>query len=231
MYLKVRQVLREAEEQRHKKQKSELEEQNPGTPRAEQLQEEVAELQTELEQVRHEQAALLKAELAGAKATWNRDKQQELSAVQARVEQAYQSKLLEQRQKLEKVLQQAREEAASQKKELLLQMEARLQQTLETREEEWGRQRSAKEETLRRQTRGEVLAELQAALSDVQAQFQMDPKPQQQDSGDTGTNKGTTSEDAVTQIIKTSCRDAINAAVSHAKEGWRRVSLSAPLNR
>lgn len=191
----------------------------------EQLQEEVADLQTQLEQARQAQAALMKAELAGARATWNRDKQQELSAIQDRMEQAYQSKLLEQRRKLEQTLQQAREEAASQKEELLLQTEARLQQIVETREEERKRQSSAKEEAQRQQTRGEMLRELQAALADVQAQFQADPRTGQQDSEDMGTNSGATSEHTLTRTIKTSCRDIVNAAVSRAKEGWKRVSL------
>lgn len=188
----------------------------------EQLQEELADLQTQLELVRHEQAALMKAELAGAKATWNRDKQQELSAIQDRMEKAYEGKLLEQRRKLEQTLQQQRQEAASQKKELLLQMEARMQQALETREEEWKCQTSAKEETRRQQTRGELLAELQAALADVQEQFQMDLRTDQQD---IRTKSGATSEHTVTQIIKMSCRDIVNAAVSQAKEEWKRVSL------
>lgn len=187
----------------------------------ERLQEEVADLQTQLELVRHEQAALMKAELAAAKATWNRGKEQELSAIQDRMEKAYENKLLEQRRKLE----QQRQEAASHKKALLLQMEARVQQTLETREEEWKCQTSAKEETQRRQTRGEILAELQAALADVQEQFQMDLRTDQQDSEDTGTKSGATSEHTVTQIVKMSCRDIVNAAVSQAKEGWKRVSL------
>lgn len=188
----------------------------------EQLQEELADLQTQLELVRHEQAALMKAELAGAKATWNRDKQQELSAIQDRMEKAYEGKLLEQRRKLEQTLQQQRQEAASQKKELLLQMEARMQQTLETREEEWKCQTSAKEETRRQQTRGEILAELQAALADVQEQFQMDLRTDQRD---IRTKSGATSEHTVTQIIQMSCRDIVNAAVSQAKEEWKRVSL------
>lgn len=220
------QILREAEEQWQQKQKNQLEEQSSGTQTMEQLREEVADLQTQLELVRHEQAALMKAELAAAKATWNRDKRQELCGVQDGVEKAYESKLLEQRRKLERALQQQRQEAASQQKELLLQMEARMQQTLVTREEEWKRQASAKEETRRQQTRGEMLAELQAALADVQEQFQRDLRTdQQQDSEDIGTKSGAASEHTVTQIIKMSCRDIVDAAVSRAKEGWKRVSL------
>lgn len=191
----------------------------------EQLQEEVADLQTQLEQLRHEQTALMQAELAGARATWNRDKQQELSSIQARMEQAYQNKLLEQRRKLEQALQQSREEADSQQKELHLQMEARLQQTLETREAEWRLESSEKEETQRRRTRGEILAQLQAALADVQAQFKMHPRTDQRDSEDVRTNSGTMSDGTISNIVKMSCRDIVDAAVSQAKEGWKKVSF------
>lgn len=215
------QVLREAEEQWRRKQKSQLEEQSPGARTAERLQEELADLQTRLEQAGQAQAALTKAELAGARATWNRDKQQELAAVQERLEEAYRSKLLEQRRELEQTLRQAREEAASQREELLLQAEARLQRLLEAREDEWKRQSSAKEEAQRRQARGEMLAELQAALAAVQAQLQVDPRTDQQD----GEDMGTASEHSLTRIVRASCRDIVNAAVSQAKEGWKRVSL------
>lgn len=221
----ILQVLREAEEQWRKKQKNQLEEPSCGSRTMERLQEEVADLQTQLEQARQEQAALMKAELAGARATWNRDKQKEVSACQERLEQAYESKLLEQRRRVEQTLQQAGEEAASQKKELLLQMEARTQQIVEAREEEWKCQSSAKEEIQRQEARGELLGELQAALADVQAQFPMDPRTHQQDSGDIGTSSGTTAEHTIAHIVKMSCRDLISAAVSQAKAGWKRVSL------
>lgn len=190
----------------------------------EELQEELVELQTQLEQSRREQATLLKAELAGARAAWNRDKQQQLTAIQSRSEQMYQTKLQEQRTKLEQALQKVREEADLQKKEMLLQMEAKLQQTLGTQKEEWRRQHAEKEQAQRQQTRGEILAELHAALAEVQAQCLFDSKTHQQDNEDIRTSSGATSEGTITQFIQTSCRDIMNRAVSQAKEGWRKVS-------
>ncbi|XP_029910423.1 centrosomal protein of 152 kDa isoform X2 [Myripristis murdjan] len=78
----VSQALRVAEEQWQERHSSQLEEQQSGAQRIEELQEQVAALQSQLEQVRAEQAALLKAELAGARASWTRDKQQEISIIQ-----------------------------------------------------------------------------------------------------------------------------------------------------
>uniref|UniRef100_A0A8C9X0V9 Centrosomal protein 152 n=1 Tax=Sander lucioperca TaxID=283035 RepID=A0A8C9X0V9_SANLU len=144
----VSQALREAEEQWHRTHRNQLEEQITGTQRVEELQEEVAALQSQLEQGRREHAALLKAELAGARAAWNRDKQQEISVIQVRSEQAYQSKLQEQRKNLEQALQQARED------------------TLMAREEEWRCQHAETEQSQRKQMREELLAELQTHLAE-----------------------------------------------------------------
>ncbi|KAM3608683.1 uncharacterized protein V6R79_003056 [Siganus canaliculatus] len=214
---RVSMALREAEEQWHEKQKNQLEKQSSGAQRVEELQEEVAHLQTQLEQVKREQAAVLKAELAAARAAWSRDKQQEISVLQARGQQVYQSKL-------EQTLQQAREDAELQKKELLLQMEAKIQETVSTQEEGWRSQQAEKELELRQDMRDELVAELQAALAEVQAQILRDPKTDQQTADNTRRTSGSTSEDTVAHIIQRSCKDFASRAVSQAKKEWKRIS-------
>lgn len=194
--------------------------------RVEELQEEVAALQSQLEQGRREQGALLKAELAGARAAWNRDKQQEISIIQVRSEQVNQTKLQEQHKKLEQALQQAREDADLQKKELLLQMEAKLQQTLRARDEEWRCQQAEKEQAQRQQMRGDLLAELQDELAEVQGQLLRDPKTDQQGTEETRRTSGATSKGTISHIIQTSCKDIVNRAVSQAKKEWKKVSFS-----
>lgn len=181
-------------------------------------------LQSQLEQVRKEQGALLKAELAGARAAWNRDKQQEISVIQVRSEQVYQTKLQEQHKKLEQALQKTQEDADLQKKELLLQMEAKLQQTLRAREEEW-RSQSEKEQAQTQQMRGDLLTEIQTALAEVQGQLLRDPKTDQQGAEETRRSSGVTSEGSVTHIIQTACIDIVSRAVSQAKKEWKRVSF------
>lgn len=211
------QALREAEEQWHKEQKNQPEGRTSVNHRVEELQEEVAALQTQLEQVRTEQAALLKAELAGARAAWNRDKQKEISLIQIRSEQVFQTKL-------EQGLQQARQDADFQKKELLSQMEAKLQQSLGAREEEWRSQHAEKVEAQKQQMRDELLAELQTGFAEVKAHFPMDPKADQQGTEDKRTTSGARSEGTIMHIIQASCQDIVNRAISQAKEDWRRVS-------
>ncbi|XP_037623199.1 centrosomal protein of 152 kDa isoform X1 [Sebastes umbrosus] len=226
--LQEKQALMEAEEQWHKKHKNQLEEQSSGSQKVEELQEEVAALQSQLDQGGSEQAALLKAELAGARAAWNRDKQQEISVIQVRSEQVYQSKLQEQRKKLEQALQQAlqqaREDADLHKKELLLQMEAKLQQSLRAREEKWRCHLAEKEQAQRKQMRDELQAELQTGLAEVQAQLLRDPKTDQQGTEDTSRTSGATAEGTITHIIHVSCKDIVSRAVSQAKKEWKKIS-------
>ncbi|XP_069564262.1 centrosomal protein of 152 kDa [Brachyistius frenatus] len=221
---RVSQALTEAEELRHEEHKTHLEERSSGAQRLEELQEELAALHSQLEQVNREQSALLKAELAGARAAWNRDKQQEISIIQVRDEQLYQTKLHEQCKKLEQTVQQVREDADVQNKKLLLHMEAKLQQTVKAREEEWRCQHAEKKLTQRQQMRREFLAELQAGLAEVQAQFMKDPRTDQQGTGDTGRTSGDTSEATITHIIQTSCRDIVNRAVTQTKKEWKKIS-------
>ncbi|XP_029378778.1 centrosomal protein of 152 kDa isoform X2 [Echeneis naucrates] len=220
----VSQALREAEDNWHKKHKNQLEEQSSGLQRVQELQEEVATLQSQLELTRKDQAALLKAELAEARTVWNRDKQQEISAIQFRGEQLYQTKLHEQHKKLDQALKQATEDADLQKKELLLQMEAKLQETVRAREEGWRCQHAEKELAQRQQMKDELLAELEAGLSEVQAQLLGDPKTDQQETENSRKTSGATSESTVTHIIQTSCRDIVQRAISQAKAEWTKIS-------
>uniref|UniRef100_A0A3B4X9K2 Centrosomal protein 152 n=1 Tax=Seriola lalandi dorsalis TaxID=1841481 RepID=A0A3B4X9K2_SERLL len=158
------QALRKAEEQWHKKHKNQLEEQSSGAQRVEELQEEVATLQSQLEQVRREQAALLKAELAGARAVWNRDKQQEISVIQVRSERVYQTKLQDQHKKLEQALQQSREEADLQKKISEERLSRVLKETQEQHEREINKMQSLsqrKEQAHCRKECTETLSKLQ----------------------------------------------------------------------
>ncbi|KAF0040975.1 hypothetical protein F2P81_006873 [Scophthalmus maximus] len=217
MAKQVSQSLREAEEQWHKKHR--LEEQSSGVQRSEELQEELATLQSQLEQGRREQAALLKAELAGARAAWNRDKQQEISAVQVRSEQAYQTKLQEQHKKLERALEQARADADLEKNELLQQTEAKFQEALRAREEEWRCWHAEKEVSQRRQMRDELIAELQTGMAEVQAQLL-----HQQCSENTRRASESTAETTTTHLIQTSCKDIVSRAISQAKKEWKKIS-------
>ncbi|XP_051917384.1 centrosomal protein of 152 kDa isoform X2 [Hippocampus zosterae] len=216
----VSQSLRIAEEQWHKQQEERLKAQSCGT--SEELQQKVVSLQCQLEQLRREQATLLKAELAGARVAWKRDKQQEISVIQNRSEQMYKTKLQEQHKKQELALLQAREEADLQKKELLQQMETKLQRIVRAREDEWKCQQAEKEQAQRRQMREDFLAELQTALAEVQAQLLGSSRTDQQSPRESG--KGRMSEGGLTDVIQTCCLDIVDRAVCQAKKDWKKIS-------
>lgn len=217
----VSQSLRTAEEQWHKRQEGRLKGQSCGT--SEELQQKVMSLQCQLEQLRREQATLLKAELAGARAAWKRDKQQEISVVQTRSEQMYQTKLQEQHKKQELALLQAKEEADLQKKELLQQVETKLQQIARTREDEWKCQQAEKEQAQRREMKEDFLAELQTALAEVQAQLLGSSRTEQQSVKENVT--GRMSEGTLTHVIQTCCIDIVDRAVCQAKKDWKKVCV------
>ncbi|XP_072291246.1 centrosomal protein of 152 kDa isoform X2 [Eucyclogobius newberryi] len=205
---KLSQALRAAEDQWAKRPKSQLEEQS-SSQREEELQQAVSTLQSQLDQTRREQAALLKAEVSAARAAWNRDKLQEINTVQARSEQACQNKLQEQQKKLEQALQQAKEE----KKELLSQTEVKLQQAVKSREQELKCLFEEKEKV-------QMKEEIHAALAQVQTQLFME----QQGSEEAKKTSSGQSEDTITHVVQNLCRDRVNRAVSQAKKEWTKTS-------
>lgn len=209
----VSQALKAAEEQ-HQKQWEES-----GVQQLEALREEVVCLQSQLEQARREQAALLKVELAGAKAAWNRDKQQEISSIQVRNEQVYQAKLQDEQKKLEGALRWAREDAKGQKKERLLQMEAKLQQMVQAKEEEWRRQQAETQQAQRQQIKEVLRAEILTGLAEVQTQLLRDPQSAQH----------AAEEGTITHMIQTSCTEMVKGAVSQAKKAWEKVRFISHL--
>ncbi|CAN9499120.1 unnamed protein product [Ophioblennius macclurei] len=215
----ISQALKDAEEKWHRTQKNKPERQSSAEQRTEDVERELAALQSQLEKVTREQAAVTKAELAGAREAWNRDKQREIAAIQARSEQTYQSKLQEQLKELEQTVRRTREGAETQKKEILLQMEAKLQQTVRAREEEWRSQRAAEELTQTQRLRDKFQAELESGLANFQAELLKQSKTERRNGEDNGGTSGTTS---ITHVIHTSCTELVNRAVSQARKEWEK---------
>uniref|UniRef100_A0A8C5ETK6 Centrosomal protein 152 n=1 Tax=Gouania willdenowi TaxID=441366 RepID=A0A8C5ETK6_GOUWI len=208
----VSQVVRETEELLTWIQPSQQEEHCSGEEKVQELQEKLVLLQSQLEQTSREQAALLKAELAGAQAAWNRDKQQEINKFQAHSEQAYQTKL-----------EQAVQQAELQRKELLQQMEAKLQLTVKTQEEEWRHRFAEREQILTQRMREEFIKKLQTGLAEVQGHIFKDFR---QDTEDFMKTNEEISEASVMHIVQTSCSELLSKAVSQAKEEWKKVRTS-----
>eukprot|EP00063_Salmo_salar_P050891 XP_014025726.1 PREDICTED: centrosomal protein of 152 kDa-like isoform X1 [Salmo salar] len=233
-------ALREAEERL----RSSEEEEQGGDQRVEELQEEVRrwrqleeDLKTEVEEVAHlqsqvddlqsqldhereEKAALLKAELLAARASWNREKQQEISSLQA-----FQEEQLKQVQK--DVRKEVNGEAERQRKELLLQKEAELQQALRDREEDWKRQEDRRGKEERRQGRAEereeVLQELKAGLKEVQSVLLRGGAHKEKENGGEVEGRRRASG-SVRELLMSTCKDLLLKAVAQAKKEWKKIS-------
>ncbi|KAJ3596388.1 hypothetical protein NHX12_002795 [Muraenolepis orangiensis] len=119
----------------------------------------IEQLRGQLEHLKGEQATLLRAELAAARATWTRDKKQEISLLACREQ--------EQRRLGQALRQRAEEDHELQKKELLVRCEDELQQALRESEELWRGQLVEKEQAQQQQAREGFLAELEDALAQI----------------------------------------------------------------
>lgn len=182
------------------------------------LQSQVDDLQSQLDHEREEKAALLKAELLAARASWNREKQQEISSLQAFQE-----------EKLKQARKEANGEAERQRKELLLQTEAELQQALRNREEDWKRQedRRGKEERSqgRAEEREEVLRELKAGLKEVQSVLLRGGAYKEKENG--GEVEGMRrASGSVRELLMSTCKDLLFKAVAQAKKELKKVAVS-----
>uniref|UniRef100_A0A8C8SX28 Centrosomal protein 152 n=1 Tax=Pelusios castaneus TaxID=367368 RepID=A0A8C8SX28_9SAUR len=129
-------VLSAAEE----KWKKELETREKSGPRTKELEEKILSLRRELELKKEEIPAIVKAEVAQARAQWNKEKQEEILQLQKQTEQDYRSFLDDHRNKINEVLATAKEDLIKQKNELLIQKEAELKMCLDQKQREWAAQ-------------------------------------------------------------------------------------------
>ncbi|XP_041705638.2 centrosomal protein of 152 kDa isoform X2 [Coregonus clupeaformis] len=180
------------------------------------LQSQVDDLQSQLGREREDKAALLEAELLAARASWSRDKQQEISSLQ-----------IFQEEQLKQARKEANGELERQRKELLLQKEAELQQALRDREEDWKSQEERRGQVERRQgreeAREEVLQELKAGLKEVQAVLLRGGAHKEKE------NRGEVegrrrASGSVGELLMSTCKDLLLKAVAQAKKEWKKIS-------
>ncbi|XP_029613265.1 centrosomal protein of 152 kDa isoform X2 [Salmo trutta] len=170
------------------------------------LQSQVDDLQSQLDREREEKAALLKADMAAARASWSRDEQQEISSLQAFQEEQ---------------LKQARDEAQGEL-ELLLQKEAELQQALRDQEEDWRRHEESRDQE-HRQAREEVLQELQAGLKEVKTVLLRGGAHKEKENGGEVEGRWRTSG-SIKELLMSTCKYLISKAVAQAENEWKKIS-------
>ncbi|XP_048337755.1 centrosomal protein of 152 kDa isoform X2 [Sphaerodactylus townsendi] len=117
--------------------KKELENSDQSRMRTKELEEKILSFKRELELKKEEIPAIVKAELARARTLWNKEKQEEVLAIQEQNEKDYHAFLHDHRNKISELLVKAKEDFAKQREELLEQKEAELKACVERKQQEW----------------------------------------------------------------------------------------------
>ncbi|XP_010117318.1 PREDICTED: centrosomal protein of 152 kDa, partial [Chlamydotis macqueenii] len=160
---KVALVLSAAEE----KWKKEYENTEKTGPRMKELEEKVISLKKELELKKEEIPAAVKAELAKARAQWNKEKQEEILQIQEQNERDYRSFLDDHRNRIKEVLATAKEDLAKQKNDLSIQKEAEIKMLLDQKQREWEAQETKRLQDEMRRYEEKTLVELEYLLSKI----------------------------------------------------------------
>ncbi|XP_075362200.1 centrosomal protein of 152 kDa isoform X4 [Mycteria americana] len=156
-------VLSAAEE----KWKKEYENTEKSGPRIKELEEKVISLKKELELKKEEIPAAIKAELAKARAQWNKEKQDEILQIQEQNERDYRSFLDDHRNRIKEVLATAKEDFAKQKNDLSIQKEAEIKMLLDQKQREWEAQETKKLQDEINRYEEKTLVELEYLLSEI----------------------------------------------------------------
>ncbi|XP_032556464.1 centrosomal protein of 152 kDa isoform X2 [Chiroxiphia lanceolata] len=156
-------VLSAAEE----KWKKEHESTERSGPRVKELEEKIISLRKELELKKEEIPAAIKAELAKARAQWNKEKQEEILQIQEQNERDYRSFLDDHRNRIKEVLATAREDLAKQKNDLSIQKEAELKMLLNQKQQEWEAQEAKRLQDEVNRYEEKTLVELEYLLSEL----------------------------------------------------------------
>ncbi|KAM8804402.1 centrosomal protein of 152 kDa [Eudromia elegans] len=156
-------VLSAAEE----KWKKEFENTEKSGPRVKELEEKVLSLRKELELKKEEIPAAIKAEVAKARAQWNKEKQEEILQIQEQNERDYRSFLDDHRNKIKEVLATAKEDLVKQKNDLSIQKEAEIRMLLDQKQREWEAQQTKTLQNEINQYEEKTLFELEGLLREI----------------------------------------------------------------
>ncbi|XP_060708789.1 centrosomal protein of 152 kDa isoform X2 [Hemiscyllium ocellatum] len=135
------------------------------------LQEKILVLERKLKFEREEAVAVAKAELAKARAQWNKAKQVEINRIHELNEQDYQAFLAEHRNKLSDVLKETKEDFIRQKNELIAQKESEFNLRLSEKQKEWSAYREEQINYERQQYESELVTEIEHFLCDIAKHF------------------------------------------------------------
>ncbi|XP_015267267.1 PREDICTED: centrosomal protein of 152 kDa [Gekko japonicus] len=151
--------------------KKELESSDQTRVRTKDLEEKILSLKRELELKKEEIPAIVKAEVAKARTLWNKEKQEEILAIQEQNEKDYHAFLHDHRNKINELLAKAKEDFAKQKEELLEQKEADLKVCLERKQQEWAVQEAKRFQNEVCQYEDRALIQVELLLDEMHKDF------------------------------------------------------------
>ncbi|XP_039626280.1 centrosomal protein of 152 kDa [Polypterus senegalus] len=160
-------ILKEAEEKWEQKYK-EMEKMEANNKNSE-MQEKISWLERQLDHLKTEEAAHLKAELAKAHAQWTKEKQEEINRINELNEKDYKTFLDEHTKKLNNLIKTSRVEFEQQKLDLLTKKEADFNEFLKEKQRQWSKELAEKTERARELYEEELLVEIKSIADDVQA--------------------------------------------------------------
>ncbi|XP_077173465.1 centrosomal protein of 152 kDa isoform X2 [Paroedura picta] len=190
--------------------------------RTKELEERILSLKRELELKKEEIPALVKAELAKARTLWNKEKQEEVLAIQDQNERDYHAFLHDHRNKINELLAKAKEDFAKQKAELLEQKEADMKVCLERKQQEWAVQEAKRFQSEVQQYEDRTLIQAELLLDEMhkdlmrcagdlsawQAQWRTAPR----------TQSNLPFKDRLMLCLQKAYTDAVSAALEKARQ-------------
>ncbi|KAH1183943.1 centrosomal protein of 152 kDa isoform X4 [Mauremys mutica] len=213
-------VLSAAEE----KWKKQLENTEKSGARTRELEEKIISLRKELELKKEEIPATVKAELAQARAQWNKEKQEEILRLQEQNERDYRSFLDDHRNKINEVLVTAKEDLVKQKNELLIQKEAELKMCLDQKQREWAAQETKRLQEEIHQYEEKILIELEFLLGEIHEEL-VKNRNNEHTWQDTCSNSALQLNHQYKEKLKASLQKAFNGTVhtilENARQEWR----------
>ncbi|XP_005998367.1 centrosomal protein of 152 kDa [Latimeria chalumnae] len=219
-------ILNVAEDKWLKKHLKELEEFGANT-KNEELQEKVTSLERELKLRKEQHAALLKAELAKARAEWSKEKQEEINRIHELNERDYRTFLDNHRNKISEALAAAKEDFERQKNDLLAHKVAEIRKLLDEKQKEWTVHETKKLQLERQQCQNETVAEIKLLLREIQDQL---PKqfnsesPWNEKLCSTPKQSPRVFNDEMSACLHKAFKDMVYKIVEAAKQEWNEKS-------
>lgn len=183
------------------------------------LEEKITLLTRQIESKNEEHAARLKAELAKARAEWNKEKQEEINKMRAQNEKDYRTFLDSHRNKINEVLAQAKEDFERQKKELLSQKKTEIMESIEQNRKQWVTQENKKLQ----QHEEDILISIQYFLDLIHLDLVKGSNDKTTLKEKTPTvNLSSQYQENLMECLQKACQEIVCRSLENAMQHWRK---------